>query len=285
MKQGGLLAVVGAAATINAIVALWLFGPPVLVWAVVIIGLIAMARWLGWREREATLRALEALQRREADREEFLSLVAHEIRQPVAAIELAAESLTRVDLPFADRRDRRSVEGLAQQARRLSRLAEDVLAIGRLESKRIELNVVPADLAWLARQAADASADPARVAVDDGVPGRALADPDRMAQVMDNLIGNALKYSPANARVEVHTDRREDRVVIEVTDRGIGLAPEDMPKLFRKYGRLGGNGARGIGLGLYLARLLVEAQGGHISARSDGVGRGATFTVELPLAS
>jgi two-component system phosphate regulon sensor histidine kinase PhoR len=111
-----------------------------------------------------------------------------------------------------------------------------------------------------------------------------MADPSRLERILTNLISNALKYSPPEAEVVVRAERVDSCLQVSVVDRGIGIAPEDLPHLFERFYRTrGSRKAEGLGLGLYITRMLVEAHGGRIWAESE-LGKGSTFSFTLPLA-
>lgn len=218
-------------------------------------------------------------------REEFLTLVAHELRQPAAAMALTTASLA--DSPSVRPEERRLLLGLQRQARGLARLAAQLLAIGRVESGELELNTARLDLRDLVREAAREAAEPDRVEIH--LPSSPLlveADPERIRQAIDNLVSNALKFSPPSTPVTLRASNRASRAHVEVIDRGAGFSAEEMALLFRKYGRVRSSrtaGIEGTGIGLYLTRLVVEAHGGQVTATSAGPGRGSTFSFGLPL--
>ncbi len=220
-------------------------------------------------------------------REHFLATVAHELRQPAAALSLATASLAEAQAIGAD--ERRLLLELQRQARDLSRLAGQLLSIGRIESGNLQLNFVDVDLRELARSAVAEAPQPERC--DLALAERAVvvrADPERLRQAIDNVLANALKYSPAPERVSVAVSAKNGSARVEVHDRGIGLTADELPLLFRKYGRVPRPEAarvEGVGLGLYLAQMLVRAHGGTVAASSPGRGAGATFALTVPLAS
>lgn len=222
---------------------------------------------------------------REAElREDSIALFVHELRHSAASMALASASL-ETSPRLAD--DERSFVGrLRQQARDLERVASGLLTIGRLESGSLALDLVPVDLAALARSAAAASAAPERVDVrQPGPPLTVRADPEHLRRALDNYIRNALAFSPPPSRVTVEVAEHDGLGGVVVTDEGIGFDPRHASRLFRKYGRLGGADRRdGAGLGLYLTRLIVEAHGGRVDAASAGPGSGSRFALYLPLA-
>ena len=234
--------------------------------------------------RRALLPVLNAADDLERSKDEFLRLIAHELRQPVAAVAIAAATLG--DASGLGQTEQRALEGLRRQASRLARLAEDVLVIARLETGQFPLHRSVVDLGSLVGILARGSADPDRITLR--LPAEPLlvdADPERIGQVVDNLIGNALKYSPGDTPIEVAVEGTAEEASVEVRDHGVGLDPEDIDQLFAKYGRVRNPSTariEGVGLGLYLSRLLAESHGGNIGVNSPGRGKGATFTLRLP---
>lgn len=234
----------------------------------------------------ATLRAEERrLKALDREREEFLSLVAHELRQPVAAIAVAASVLAST--PGLPAPERRVLTGLRSQAHRLTGLAEDLLTIGRLEGRRIELGLAQVDLGELVESVVQDTEELDRVRYVRPIqPVVVQGDVFRISQAVDNLVSNALKYSPPDAPVgiEVSVDGEIGRIIVR--DQGVGIAPGEKNSLFRKYGRIARPETaevQGVGLGLYLVRLIAAAHGGQIHVESAGHGKGSVFTVELPL--
>jgi two-component system, sensor histidine kinase len=219
-------------------------------------------------------------------REEFLALVSHELRQPVAAIAVMADALA--EAPALGEPELAALDSLRRQAHGLGRLADDLLAIARLETGLFRLQRTTVELGALVAALAEHALEPARVQVElPPEPVLVDVDPERLGQALDNLLRNALKYSAADLPVVVAVCPTPTEARIEVRDQGIGLTAEEVARLFQKYQRLGSgrpSAASGVGLGLYLARLLVESHGGRIGATSAGPGHGATFTITLPRA-
>lgn len=217
-------------------------------------------------------------------REEFLSLMAHELRAPVSAIEAVATGLASATT--LSERDGRLLQRLVGQARDLSTLAEGVLAVGRIDAGITQLELETFDLSELAAEVVEGRPR-ARLRAP---PGAAVVTADRnaMRRAIENVVQNALKFSPDDLPVDVIVREADGGTYLDVVDRGIGLSPDERAALFRRYSRVRrpGSGASvdGVGLGLYFARLIVEAHGGTVAAESAGHGRGSTFSIWLPAA-
>ncbi|WP_062299129.1 sensor histidine kinase [Demequina maris] len=222
----------------------------------------------------------------EARRVRLVDEVAHEMRTPLTTIRGSMEGLIDgvVD-PSPE-----VYERVAAEAARLQRLAEDLSTLSRAEESALTLRTAPADLADLAREAADRlrpQFDHRGVTLETVVAAAPVTvDRDRILQVLVNLLGNALAHSEDGGRVSVAVEARGNDAVAEVADEGDGIAPEELHRVFERFYRGPGSGERpGRGIGLTIARSLARAHGGDVSARSDGPGRGATFTLVLPRAS
>src|SRR5438105_671530 len=227
--------------------------------------------------------AYTALEQADHQREEFLALISHELRHPVAAISTIAETLA--DTPGLGAKEARALDGLRAQARSLSWIAEEVLQVARLETGMLKARPSRVDLGQLVEALLREQPQPERLQLLAEADVVVDADAELIGRALDNLVLNALKYSPAGTPVEVSVRVEGWEAVLDVTDQGMGLGAEDLVQLFKKYGRIvhpKTTGVEGIGLGLYLTRLLVEAHGGTISAAGPGPGRGATFTIRLP---
>ncbi|HEX6292517.1 MAG TPA: HAMP domain-containing sensor histidine kinase [Herpetosiphonaceae bacterium] len=229
---------------------------------------------------------LEAAERR---RVALIGDVAHELRTPLATIEGYTEGLLDgVVEPGAE-----TWALLHDEVRRLRRLVQDLQEVSRAEAHRLPLHLRPAPPAQLVGQATAllaAQFDEKQVVLRSEVPtGLPLVrcDADRMIQVLINLLGNALRHTPAGGSVGVHAERQDDTVVFHVADTGSGIAAEHLPHLFERFYRVDPARSRalgGSGIGLTIARALVEAHGGQIWAASPGPGQGASFSFTLPIA-
>lgn len=230
--------------------------------------------------------ALETAERR---RLELMGNVAHELRTPLTHLRGQLEGL--LDGVVAD--DQATWAFLHGEVGRLSRLVDDLQELSRAEAGQIPLRprgVAPAHLLELARRRhAEAYKEQGvELAVSaPGGPPAVVADEDRTVQVLSNLLHNALRHTPAGGSVRVWAEARGPGVVFQVRDTGSGVPPEHLPHLFERFYRVEGSRSRaggGSGIGLTVARLLVEAQGGRIWAESAGPGQGSTFAFSLPRA-
>jgi signal transduction histidine kinase len=222
----------------------------------------------------------------EARRTRLLGEVAHEMRTPLTALEGYVEGL--IDGVFAAEPE---VLGAASdELRRLRRLADDLSALSRAEERRLDLHFADTDLADLARRAARRLApqfsDGNVTLTVDGTESLPIqADPDRITQVLTNIIGNALTVTPAGGSVTIETRARAPLAQVVVTDTGVGLEEADLERVFERFYRAPGQRRRstGSGIGLTIARNIAQAHGGDVTAASPGPGRGATFILTLPL--
>jgi PAS domain S-box-containing protein len=220
-------------------------------------------------------------------RAEWASVVAHDLRQPLGAISLNAQVLARAT---DDERLKARVERIRSSAQRLNRMVDDLMDLSRLDASRLELVRQSIDLTSLVRasverMALEAPDRPFDVRIDDEIPA-ADADPDRMAQVMENLLTNAVKYGTGGTPIVVSVAHASSEIVVAVTNDGAELPPEDLSRLFQRFQRSPSaklQGIKGTGLGLYITRSLVEAHGGRIAAESAPPGR-ITFRFALPAA-
>ncbi len=222
-------------------------------------------------------------------KDEFLAVVTHELRSPLNALRGWAHVLRRAG-PLNALQEK-ALDAIDRNTQAQARLVDDLLDSQRILSGTFELQWGRANLASLVDDAAASMHDRAtakRITLDvrhDTTIDAVSADVNRLRQAVTNLLSNAIKFSPEDGIVHVRTLRRPQAVAIEVKDGGIGLAPTQLPFLFNRFQQADSSSTRrqsGLGLGLSLAQQVIELHGGHIRVSSEGVGLGATFTIELP---
>ncbi len=225
----------------------------------------------------------------EEQREDMLRAISHDLRNPLSAVLGQAQLLERRLEKAGLQRERANAEAIITGAQRMNRMIQDLVDAARLESRQLRLNLQPVDLCafipdLLERLEPVMETRRVRLQIPEGLPP-VSADPDRLERILSNLLSNALKYSPPGSEVTVSAQQRGDEIVTSVSDRGPGIPPEDIPKLFQRYARTTVGEARrdGLGLGLYITKGLVEAHGGRIWVESQ-VGVGSTFSFTLPVA-
>ncbi len=228
---------------------------------------------------------------REAEqlKDDFLSLISHEFRTPLTAIHGGARLLASQGSSLDAETSHELLDDIVLESDRLDRMLANMLSLTNIQAGRLEPATEPVLVEPLARRVAREVGDrsPNHTLVAGGTAGLppVEADPELLAQVLRNLFENAVKYSPGGGEIRVWGHRNGDHVAILVTDHGSGIAAEHVPHVFERFRRPGADPTvRGMGLGLYLSRHLVEAQGGRIAAESPGPGLGATFSVVLPIA-
>jgi PAS domain S-box-containing protein len=227
--------------------------------------------------------------RREAEdavtaRDEMLGVVAHDLRNPLSAISLLASLMEAFDAPDKREHHLRTIQGLADQ---MDRLIQDLLDVRRVEAGRLPLQSSPlmvgAVLDPVVEMLQPLAAE-REVGIEVVAPASALlvrADGDRLKQVLSNLVGNAIKFSPAGGTVTIRAERQGTDVVVAVTDGGPGIPEDQLPHVFKRFWQAPDSSRRGAGLGLTIARGIVEAHGGRIWVESV-VGEGSTFRFTLP---
>jgi len=232
------------------------------------------------RERERALK-IEDLRKEQAR-----AILAVQLRESVVSIDVAVPLLA--DPMKMDRAQGAAYDQVRRHARGLARLADDLLTLDQVDTRKMSLTMVPVDLAALVLEITEQRVPHDRATiVAPAAPVQVNADPERLRQLVDHLLQNALKFSPPSAGIMVNVSATADEARVAVRDHGVGLSSDDMHVLFSRYGRI--RDARtanvpGMGLGLYLAKLIAEAHGGDLLAASPGRGLGATFTIVLPLA-
>jgi len=220
-------------------------------------------------------------------KDELISLVSHEMRTPLASIVGFAELLITRDSSVDQRQ--RYLEIMLQEGKRLTGLINDFLDLQRLEGGHHKLRTAETDLAQLVKRAVDSvpvdSKTPIKMDFPADLPMVAV-DPDAVLQVLTNLLSNARKYSPDGGEIVISGHRSGESVEVSIDDHGLGLAPDELNKLFNKFYRAERAERlriKGTGLGLAICRRIVEAHGGHIEATSSGIGKGTTFTFTVPV--
>jgi signal transduction histidine kinase len=218
----------------------------------------------------------------------FLAMAAHDIRGPLTAIDGNTDVLMAANAGPADRNF--AADAIHAAVRQMDRLVGDIVDAGRLGAGAFLLHFQPLDLVSLVQDVArgqQAATDRHRIVIDASERLEGEWDPDRLGQVMTNLISNAIKYSPDGGDIAITVRQEQDAAVVIVADRGSGINSADLPSLFRPFVRLlspeGRAHVRGTGLGLYISQGIVQAHGGRMSATSLGRGTGSAFTVRLPL--
>jgi PAS domain S-box-containing protein len=236
-------------------------------------------------------RDLTEERRVEEMKSDFVATVSHELRTPLAAIHGSAMTILRPDLELEDELKSRLLAVIADESQRLAQIVNDLLLASHLDSGRLQLQIESCDPVELARLVVEAARThlPDNVTVeldaDEALPSVA-ADPGQLRQVLENLVENAIKYSPDGGTVELRLGRDNGAVSFRVRDEGLGIPHAEHRRVFEKFYRLDPNMTRGIGgtgLGLYISRELVRMMGGRIWVESEP-DRGSTFTVEIPAA-
>ncbi len=239
---------------------------------------------------EERSRALEQAHRANRAKDEFLATMSHELRTPLNAI-VGWSSLLQTGCVSPENTPR-ALETIERNARVQSRLIEDMLDLARIEQGKLLLSVGPTELVRVVEAALDSvriAAEAKGIRLQPVLDSHAtiIGDADRLQQVAWNLLSNAIKFTPKGGRVHVHVRRRESYVELVVADDGMGIDPEFLPHVFDCFRQADAKISRkagGLGLGLAIVRSIVELHGGTVTAQSDGLGRGATFTIRLPTA-
>jgi PAS domain S-box-containing protein len=256
-----------------------------------LIGIMAISRDITERKHlEATLREqYEKLKELDKLKGDFVNAVSHDLRTPLTSILGYAEFLEdELGGPLAPQQHG-FVDQIVKSSKRLEGMVNDLLDVARLDAGTFRLHCEETDLAGRIREIVDSLRPVAaerhldlRASLPEA-PMRLVLDPQRIERVVFNLIGNSLKFTPEGGQVEVRLKEEGDAVICEVADTGIGIAPEDVPKLFKRFSQLeaGSRMKAGTGLGLSISKAQVEAHGGEIGVHS-ALGRGSTFWFRLP---
>ena len=233
-----------------------------------------------------TLQDLAPLREVDRQRTEFLSMVSHELQAPLTSIKGSAATALSAAQPTHPAEMLQLFRIVDKQADHMRGLISDLLDHGRIEAGMLSVTPEPAALAALVDQARNAflgsgGGQAVRIDLPPDLP-RVMADRQRIVQVLGNLLANASRHAPESSTIRVDAVRDGTHVAVSVSDRGRGIPPDQLPRLFQKYAGLARSG--GYGLGLAICKGLVEAHGGRIRAASAGLGRGAVFTFTLPVA-
>ncbi len=235
-------------------------------------------------------RLLEEAREANRTKDEFLAMLSHELRTPLSAIVGWAHMLRSGSLDAAT--TARAIETIDRNAKLQNQLIEDILDVSRIVAGKFHLDMRSVDLCRVVEQARDSVAPTAaarsvelRLGVDCG-SGFTVGDPDRLQQVVGNLLTNAIKFTPAGGNVTVALARKDAHFEISVRDTGQGIEREFLPHVFERFrqAEAGARRAGGLGLGLSIVRHIVEMHGGTVGVESEGTGLGSTFAVRLPIA-
>ena len=246
---------------------------------------------VGWAVTAQDIRERKAneLRLRQADqrKDEFLALLAHELRNPLAAIRNSYSTCSTRSEPKAQSMETaRAI--VTRQVGHMSRLVDDLLDIGRVNSDKVKLQLKNVDVCRVVRDVVEgvAGAGVRVVLLAPDHPVWVSGDAVRLAQVVGNLLSNAFKFSPAGRQVHVSVHWDDAFAIVRVRDEGIGIAPADLGRIFEMFTQVESRPdqpSSGLGLGLPLARRLVQLHGGNLEASSRGIGQGSEFIVRVPL--
>jgi len=243
-------------------------------------------------ELQAALEEIELLQQAKTD---FYSMVTHDLRNPAGNVRLATKMLLEDKAGPLTERQRPFVEIAAAAGEKLMRLINDYLDFAKIDAGYLRLECQVTDLSAVVRRAASIAAPQAELKRQSfivSVPDECITahiDGGKLEQALENLLSNAVKYTPDEGCIAMTLEADTDRARIMIRDRGVGIDPKLIPSLFAKYHRLPGEATRstsGTGLGLLIAKEIVEGHGGHITVSSTGVpGEGTTFVIDVPIAA
>ena len=243
------------------------------------------------RAERASAALLATLKETDRRKDEFLAMLAHELRNPLAPIHNAVQIYRRAAPPSRDLNSATDV--IDRQVRQLTRLVDDLLDVSRITRGKVELRQEPVELSDVLQSALEASRpliEKSEHALTIDIPGQPIrlnADPTRLAQVFLNLLNNAAKYTDPGGHICLAAERHGDEVVVRVKDNGIGIPADMLPRVFELFAQVDRSMDRadgGLGIGLTLVERLVAMHGGTVKANSEGPGKGSEFVVRLPLA-
>lgn len=250
---------------------------------------VAMAgRWQPDGGVVLTFRAAGRREAVDAARSDLVATVSHEIRSPLTSVKGFTRTLLLKWDRYSDVQKKTMLETINEDADRVTRLLKELLDVSRIDANRVQLHVSGTDVAKIARDVADKARQrpdgegrDLAVEVADGVPGLIFGDPDKVEQILTNLVNNALRYAPESEIRLVVEPWGDGGVRVDVADDGPGIPAEQQRAIFHKFGRGRESRRAGTGLGLYITRGLARAHGGDVTVDTSR-GQGATFTVTLP---
>lgn len=257
---------------------------------VAVIG-IAIDNALLYNQVQATNQKLKVLDRL---KDEFVSLASHELRTPMTAIKSYLWLFLEDNKQALGEKQKMYIERAYTSTDRLITLVNDMLNVSRIESGRLIINRKPMNMVQLISEVVNEITPTAKeekkevfYSPSPNETPFVEADPDKIKQVLLNLVGNSVKFSPEGTRVDISTQQKDGMLVTSIKDQGKGISKEDMPKLFKKFGIIGNttmlpHGAQSTGLGLYISKSIIELHGGSVWVDSQGVDKGATFHFSLP---
>ena len=252
-----------------------------------LLGRLVAAAVQNIRAYESERRTVEELRRLSALRADFVSLVSHELRSPMAAVIGASRTLQERWRELRPDQRQAFLALIADETSRLAALIADVLDTSRIEAGTFSFRFADVDLAAIVRDtvaSASIGQDEVPIEADVGLVDAVRGDAERLRQVVANLLENAVKYSPVGTPVKLRLGQVDACVVVAVSDSGPGIPIEDQTLIFEKFGRAAGGGSKpGTGLGLFIARSIAEAHGGTLDV-SSAPGLGSTFTLSVPVA-
>jgi PAS domain S-box-containing protein len=251
-----------------------------------------VARWIGTNTDVTESRQLQiALEQADRRKDEFLAMLAHELRNPLTPISNAAEALLKI-VPSERTQEHLLISMIRRQAGQLARLIDDLLDVARITQGRIELRTQQVPIRSCIEAAVEMVEPLLRARRQQLVLTQPLeslyvtGDQERLGQCISNLLVNAVKYTNPGGEIRIRHYSQAGQVVIEIVDTGVGISPELLPHIFELFvqgDRTLDRSQGGLGVGLAICKQLVEMHRGSVSAHSDGVGRGATFEIRLPL--
>lgn len=228
-------------------------------------------------------------------KDEFLSLASHELRTPMTAIKSYLWMVLQGEGGKITEKQASYLNKAYNSTSHLIVLVNDMLDVSRIESGRVTLNLSPTKLdqlvddavAEITPRATELEIEIVVIPFPSLLPS-VLGDFDKIKEVLINLIGNSLKFTPKKGKITIGMEQNDGMVETSVTDTGVGIKKEDIPKLFQKFSMVGGSeekvlNSQGTGLGLYICKSIIEFHGGKIWAKSDGIGKGASFTFSLKI--